>query len=69
MTNFPKFFNMLITCIIISSIILVFVPILLGGFTDISGTGILLSTLFTTVLLIVFSAAIFIFLKNAMARG
>lgn len=68
-SNVPKFFGVLISCIVLSSIILAFIPIILGGFTDISGTGILLSTLFVTVLLIVFSAAIFIFLKNVMTNG
>lgn len=64
----PKPLNMIFGCLIIASIIVAFVPIVLGGFTDISNTGIAFSVLFTVAFLIVFSAAIFLFLKREMTN-
>lgn len=64
MGNFNKISNVLITCIIVSSVLIVFVPVILTQFTDLSGSGLILGSLFGVVLPLIFGVSAFIFLKN-----
>lgn len=62
-------FDKLVVGAVITTIIIVFIPIILSSLNVLSATGIILSVLFSVVVAVVLTAKIFMFLVDFFKNG